>query len=148
MKEAIILFVISFCTLACQSASVDKKDGVIKYKETVTLNDVPKSSLTFFDVSDSRCPEGVQCVWAGNATVEFALEGVGTDGKISNHVKMCIGDCRTLYKTSSFREVDSLDQEFAGQKYRFILEAVNPSPKVDSTKKKEDYSVSLKIEKK
>ena len=147
MKRTILLSIICILTLACQSASVDK-NGVIKYKETVSLTDVPKATLTFFEVSDSRCPQGVQCFWAGNATVDLALDGVGTDGKITNHVKMCLGDCHTLYKSSPFREVDSLDQEFAGQKYRFILEAVNPAPKVDSTKKKGDYSITLRIEKK
>ncbi|WP_221394063.1 hypothetical protein [Dyadobacter sp. NIV53] len=79
--------------------------------------------------------------------MDLALEGVGTEGKISQHVNMCIGDCRTLYKSNSFREADTLDREFAGQKYRLILDAVN-RPDSDSTKKKEDYSISLRIEKK
>ena len=147
MKRISLVALLGILTIACQNASVDKKDDVLKYKETVIINDVPQSSLTFFDVSDSRCPEGVQCVWAGNATVDLALEGVGTEGKISKHVNMCLGDCRMLYENASYRQVDSLDQEFAGQNYRFILEAVNPKAKVDSTRKKEDYSIVLRIEK-
>ena len=61
MERNISLFIVSVFMLACQSASVDKKDDVIKYKESITLQDVPKATLTFFEVSDSRCPEGVQC---------------------------------------------------------------------------------------
>lgn len=148
MKRAIALFTISILMLACQSASVDKRNDVIKFRQTVALNDVPRADLTFFDVSDSRCPEGVQCIWAGNATVELALDGVGTDGKISKRVKMCLGDCRTLYKAPFHRSVDSLEQEFAGQKYRFILEAVNRPAREDTTKKKENYSITLRVEKK
>lgn len=148
MKRGIILTMLSILMLACQSASVDKKDNEIKLKETVILNDVPKSTLTFFEISDSRCPEGVQCFWAGNATVDLFLEGVTTEGKTSKHINMCVGDCRTLYKSSPYRQSDTLDQEFAGQQYRFILEAVNPAPKVDSAAKKEAYSILLKIERK
>lgn len=148
MERNISLFIVSVFMLACQSASVDKKDDVIKYKESITLQDVPKATLTFFEVSDSRCPEGVQCFWAGNATVDLALDGVGTEGKITKHVNLCLGDCKTLYPSAPYRTVDSLDQEFAGQKYRFILEAVNPSAKVDTTRKKTDYSVVLRVEKK
>lgn len=148
MKRAILLTIISIFMLACQSASVDKKDGEIKYKETVTLNDVPFSTLTFYEVSDSRCPEGVQCFWAGNATVDLALAGVNTEGKVSKHINMCIGDCRTLYKSAPYRLADTLDQEFAGQQYRFILEAVSPAPKADSTVTKAAYSILLKVERK
>ena len=147
MKRITALYIISFFMLACQTTSVDKKDDVIKYKQTVTLNDIPKASLTFFEVTDSRCPKGVQCIWAGNATVDLALEGVGTEGKILKHINMCLGDCRTLYKTGSFREKDSLDTEFAGQKYTLILDAVN-KPEKDSTQEKGSYSISLKIVKK
>ena len=148
MKKITLLTLASLLMLACQSASVDKKGNEIKYKETVVLNDVPQSTLTFFEVSDSRCPEGVQCFWAGNATVDLSLEGVTTEGKTSKHINMCVGDCRTLYKLSPYRLADTLDQEFAGQQYRFILESVNPTPKADSAGKKVDYSISLKIEKK
>lgn len=148
MKRGILVTILSILMLACQSASVDKKDDEIKYKETIRLNDVPLSTLTFSDVSDSRCPEGAQCIWAGNATVDLALEGVNTEGKISRHIKMCIGNCGTLYKSASYRLADTLNQEFAGQEYRFILEAVNPVPKVDSAARKEAYSILLKIERK
>ena len=146
MKRIIALIIVSFFALACQKTSVDKKDDIIKYKQSVTLNDVPRAALTFFEVSDSRCPKGVQCIWAGNATVDLAMEGVGTEGKISEHVNMCIGDCRTLYKSSSFRTADTVDREFAGQKYRLILDAVDRL-ETENVKNKENYFISLRIEK-
>jgi hypothetical protein len=125
MKKIYYLLLASLSFAACQKSSVDKKEeDEIRYKETVQLNDVPRATLTFFDVEDSRCPEGVQCIWAGQASVDLALEGVSTEGKVIRHVKMCFGTC------SSF-QADTLDQEFAGEKYQFILKSVSPLLKSD-----------------
>jgi hypothetical protein len=148
MKTLLFTLFIALVLVACKSSGVDKKGNEIKYLETVQINDVPRSTLTFFDVSDSRCPENVNCVWAGYTTVDLLLEGVGTDGKLTKHINLCLGDCRLLYGLTPFRQVDSLYQDFAGQKYLFILEGVNPTPKVDSLRTKNDYSISLRIEKK
>ena len=41
-----------------------------------------KENLTLKFVAileDSRCPEGVQCVWAGNARIELAVTKAGED---------------------------------------------------------------------
>ena len=143
-----LLFTLFIALVACKNSTVDKKGNEIKYQETVQINDVPRSTLTFFDVSDSRCPQNVNCIWAGNATIDLALEGVGTDGKLLKHINLCVGDCSTIYGTNSVRQIDSLHQDFAGQKYLFILEGVNPAPKADSLRTKDDYSISLRIEKK
>ncbi|WAC09933.1 hypothetical protein [Dyadobacter pollutisoli] len=138
------LFVLTIAGIvSCKSSGVDKKEEGIKYKETVTLNDVPKATLTFFGLQDSRCPENVQCVWAGNATVDLLLSGVTTEGGVNEHVKMCLGQC-----DQKFKEADTLDKKFAGEDYRLILNAVKPYPKVDSTRKIEDTYILLKIEKK
>jgi hypothetical protein len=138
------LFVLTIAGIvSCKSSGVDKKEEGIKYKESVTLNDVPKATLTFYGLADSRCPENAQCVWAGNATVDLLLSGVTTEGGVNEHVKMCLGQC-----DQKFREVDTLDKKFAGSDYRLILSAVKPYPKIDSTRKIEDTYILLKIEKK
>ncbi|TDE18579.1 hypothetical protein [Dyadobacter psychrotolerans] len=147
MKNLSLILVLASALISCQSTSIDKKEDEIKFKEVVVLNDVPRSTLTFFEITDSRCPQGVNCVWAGNATVDLALDGVGTEGKISKHVNLCLGDCRGGNSQSSFRVIDSLDQSFAGQQYRFILKSVSTFAKTDTTKKKQDYSISLQIKK-
>jgi hypothetical protein len=140
MRNSALLPFILFVA-ACQTTSVDRKTDEIKYKETVTINDVPKSTLTFYEVEDSRCPKGAQCIWAGNAMVDLQLNGVTTEGGSSKRVSMCLGQCSTDFKTA-----DSLNLEFTGQKYRLILNAVNPYPDVNIEHTKEDYSISLKIE--
>ncbi|QRR01896.1 hypothetical protein [Dyadobacter sandarakinus] len=146
MKNYVLAALMLVCT-SCKNTTVDRKDEEIMYKQSVLLNDVPKATLTFFDVQDSRCPQGVQCFWAGNATVDLLLSGVTAEGGVNEHVKMCLGDCRTLYKMSSFKMADTLTKRFADENYRLILTAVNPAAKVDSTGNKEKRSILLKIEK-
>jgi hypothetical protein len=142
MKKIYYLLLVCFAFTACQKSSVDKKqEDVIRYKETVQISDVPRATLTFFEVEDSRCPEGVQCIWAGEASIDLALEGVSTEGKMTRHVKMCFGTC------SNF-QADTLDQEFAGEKYQFILKSVTPTPKADTQVNKLDYAISLSIKQK
>ena len=131
--------------MSCQNKSVDKKDDFIKYKETIILNDVPRSTLTFFDVSDSRCPAGAQCIWAGNVSVDLALEGVTTEGKSVKHVNLCLGACRGENNASPYQQVDSVDQDFAGIKYRFILDSIKPDARMEQVK--QDYAISLRIKK-
>ena len=127
--------------LACQKSSVDKKEqGLLRYKESVAINDIPRATLTFFDVTDSRCPEGLQCFVAGNARVDLTLDGVTTEGRITKHVKMCLGDCSNFL-------ADTVNEEFAGYKYQFILKSVSPLPKKDVQAVKTEYNISLDIKK-
>jgi len=138
MRFYYLLFT-SAVLLACQKSSVDKKEeGLIRYKESLTLQDIPRATLTFFDVSDSRCPEGVQCIVAGSANVDLALDGVTTEGRITKHVKMCIGDCSNFL-------ADTVRENFAGYHYRFILKAVNPLPRKDEEQTKTQYNISIDI---
>jgi hypothetical protein len=78
---------------------------------------------------------------AGNASIDLLLEGVSTEGKLNRHVKMCFGTC------SNFQP-DTLEEDFAGEKYQFILKAVKPALKSDVQVNKTDYAISLDIKKK
>jgi hypothetical protein len=151
MKKLLFGITVICSVFSCQNSSIDKKDEGIRYKETILINDVPRATLTFFDFSDSRCPEGAQCIWAGYASVDLLLSGVTTEGGINEHVKMCLGDCRFVRKDSTqpgYIMADTIDKSFAGQQYRFILSSLQPGPKLDSTSKKEDRRIILKVEKK
>ena len=141
MKRLYFILFASLTILACQKSSVDKKEeGILRYKEAVSINDIPRATLTFFDVTDSRCPEGVQCIVAGNANVDLALDGVTTEGRVTKHVKMCLGDCSNFV-------ADTVNVEFAGGKYQFILTSVNPFPKKETQAPKTEYNISLDIKK-
>lgn len=140
MRKIYYIFLAGILLGACQKSSVDKKEeGLIHYKETVTINDVPPAALTFYEVSDSRCPEGANCLVAGFVQVDLSLDGVTTDGRITNHIKMCIG-CGEVVP-------DTLDYNFAGQEYRFILKSISPLIKPVGEIKKSDYAISLHIKK-
>lgn len=141
MKKLFALLIIGVSFIACQKSSVDKKEeDLIHYKQTVAINDVPSASLTFSEVEDSRCPEGVQCIWAGNADIDLVLEGFTTEGRVTRTAKMCFGTCSNFV-------ADTLNYDFAGTSYRFILKAVTPAPKKDTELKKTDYGISLDIQK-
>lgn len=143
MKKCV--FVLLAClAFGCKSTSVDKNDDGLRYKESVTINDVPKASVTFFEVNeDSRCPEGGVCVWQGRVVVDLLFSGVTTEGGVQEHAKMCLGACNPQLTGS-----DTLNKSFAGENYQLVLSAVNPYPKTDQDRKKEDYSLQLKIVKK
>ena len=141
MKRMYFILFAGTAIMACQKSTVDKKDeDVLRYKESISINDIPRATLTFFEVNDNRCPEGVQCIVAGSANVDLALDGVTTEGRVTKHVKMCLGDCSNFV-------ADTVNEEFAGYKYRFILKSVNPFPKKDVQAAKTEYNISLDIKK-
>ncbi|KQS33478.1 hypothetical protein [Dyadobacter sp. Leaf189] len=150
MKKFALMITAVCSIVSCQNNSIDKRDEGIAYKETITINDVPKATLTFFAYGDSRCPEGANCIWAGNAQVDLLLSGITTEGRINEHVKMCLGGCQFSRKDSvktSYVLIDTLDKNFAGQQYRFILSALEPGPSLDSVRQKEVRRIKLKVEK-
>jgi len=79
-------------------------------------------------VSDSRCPTGVQCIWAGEVSclVEITLNNSKTQKTITQPGS-------SLVKT-----------DFNGY---MITAKVEPYPKANQSIEKEDYRLQLKIEK-
>lgn len=43
----------------------------------------PDALLTLVAVEDSRCPDGVQCIWAGRLVYRFELHACGTTERFS-----------------------------------------------------------------
>ncbi len=144
MKYANLLLGISFALISCKSDSLVAKisDKTIKYKDVVTL---AGGTLTFADVEDSRCPEDVQCIRAGEAIVTLQTSSVSTINE-SQIIKMCLGDCIMLYPKGGFREADTARFSLDGNKYRLILTEVNPYPNTTKPVKKMDYNIKLKVE--
>ena len=145
MKYPTLIFGISVALFACSNNAVNKQqeERVIHYKETVALPTA--GTLTFAEVEDSRCPENVQCVWAGNATVDLQLRS-GQANQEPQTVKMCLGDCSPLYPKSGFREADTVQVSVQGTPHTLILTQVSPYPNTTKPTKKEDYTIQLKIQ--
>ncbi len=72
-------------------------------------------------VSDSRCPEGAQCLWAGAISVEILLD---------KSVRLVI---------------PSLDNLTTYRGYKIIVTQAMPFPKLGSIIREEDYKVEFKI---
>lgn len=82
------------------SRSCDKKveeSPALNFGETIEMAYQEKVmvgndglSLTYQSIQDSRCPEGVQCIRAGEAKVEVLVEQDGQNGKVMLEAKgMC-----------------------------------------------------------
>ena len=150
IKSYYAILIIFLFISACNNSSVElESKDLLLYQKSMTINDVPAASVTFFGVSDSRCPKDVQCVWAGNATVDLLLKSVTTEGAVSEHIVMCYGDCSVISsrKIGVFQP-DTLNHTFAGVNYQFILEEVNNEVPSDRKEGFYNYGLKLKVLKK
>ncbi len=144
MKQLAITATVCLLLFSCKSDSIDAKlsDKILKYQDVVNLTG---GSLTFADIEDSRCPEDVQCVRAGEAIVTLQTRAAPTINE-TQIVKMCLGDCISLYPKGGFREADTANISLDGTKYRLILTEVNPYPHTTKPVQKKDYNIKLKVE--
>ena len=100
--------------------------------ETVFLADEPYCSedmeitLQLEEINESRCPEGVVCVWAGQVTVSFDLKGA-VEGKVQ--------------LASVMQPVDTVGN------YAFRLVSVDPYPKYKQPLERSDYRITMKVAK-
>ncbi|PTX19345.1 hypothetical protein C8N40_10476 [Pontibacter mucosus] len=77
------------------------------------------------EVTDSRCPKDVVCVWYGNAVVKVKVLGRNKKGQ---SITFCIGDCRP----DPMRNKHTQTVEVDGQQYEITLLDVMPYPSSDS----------------
>lgn len=89
--------------------------------------------IQFVNVTgDSRCPEGVQCIWAGRADCAFIL----TKGEVSESVTLSTGD---------FSQGGSGQATFNG--YTITLNDVAPAARTGEPIKQEEYRATLTVTK-
>ncbi len=86
-------------------------------------------TLKITEVSDSRCPEGVQCIWQGEVTLKGDWTANGN--KSSFEVHSVMSDMNKLPAGYTFQIVDA-----------------KPYPKYGTESKPEDLIVTLLIQKK
>ena len=151
MKNIAFFLGASLLLFSCKSDPIKAQGSnkTIKYKETVSL---PASSvtLTFTEVDDSRCPEGVTCFRAGSAIVDLDLKKLdlktASSFSESQRVTMCLGDCITQTPRTGFREADTARVSLAGVNYTLILTEVLPYPNAARPVEKKDYEIKLTIQ--
>lgn len=152
MKNINFLIGVSLLLFSCKTDSINAvdSDNTIQYKETVSLPGSSSATLTFAEVEDSRCPEGVTCIRAGSAIVDLDLKNLdlktASSFSESQRVTMCLGDCITLTPRTGFREADTAKVSLAGTTYTLILTEVLPYPNTSKPVEKKDYAIKLKIQ--
>jgi hypothetical protein len=70
MKKSILfLFLVAF--VACKSVKENSNEITITSKKEIVVNDY--TIVIDKIISDSRCPQGVNCVWAGELVMEVSV---------------------------------------------------------------------------
>lgn len=79
-------------------------------------------------VSDSRCPIGYACVWAGNAKIRVAVEPI-------------TGGLGHVFELNTYLE----PKQASYAAYTIHLVALNPYPHADRVIQSEDYVATLRV---
>jgi hypothetical protein len=132
MTSAILSLLFIFATAPAQPATVTKEAALdqefeVRLGQQVSIEHeglrVAFSSL----IEDSRCPQGVTCVWAGNAKVLLRL---GKAGKRAALMRLNTG-------------LDPKHDSYRGYDVKLI--GLTPYPKKDVRIKKRDYVATLVV---
>ncbi|WP_276875792.1 hypothetical protein [Chryseobacterium joostei] len=116
----------------------DQKNGIVYLNEGENkfLKEF-QMNVTFKGISeDSRCPEGVNCIWAGAALAQVEVMGISTRPMVLNLASMD-------YPNRNYRQ----SADFNG--YTITLQEVNPYPKADggTTALNGKYKIGISIKK-
>jgi len=137
MKKRIIIGLLGIGLLACDNDTIQHEELFIDSSNTLNiyetkLNTPNNISLSMDAVlSDSRCPEGAMCIWAGNAKARYLLSVNGSNDTI-------------ILNTHQGPEFPS-DTTLHG--YTFNLEEISPYPHIDKSIEYINYSSRVTISK-
>lgn len=108
----------------------------LKEGETRFLKDI-KTNITFRNITeDSRCPQGVDCIWAGVAVADLELMSVHSRPQNVQLATMKIIG-RNYNNTTQFN----------GYEFKLIKVLPYPSDKIPSANLKGKYHITLEIRK-
>lgn len=129
-----LLVFLLFAGMGCEETIILDQTFSVGKESTFHINQLYTSSdgkytLQINEISDSRCPEGVQCFWQG----EVSLKGEWT-----------------VNKTITNFELHSVLKDQQKEPDGFIIQIVDarPYPKFDTDSKPENLVVTLLIQKK
>ena len=135
LLSVLVFFTILF-SFAQDSTTVKVKTPKIvsklMYGKSITVEDL---ELKFVAVeSDSRCPKGVQCVWAGEAVV---LLDVFKNGKKLEQKRVIISPTNSL--------VNKIGNVFSSETLKVSGFNIAPYPEYRNKIKPEEYYIQLDI---
>ncbi|MEJ6980118.1 hypothetical protein WG906_06635 [Pedobacter sp. P351] len=95
MKSFLIASILFLFVEACKTENLSNlnKDIDLYQNELVHLDAKHKLNFEATEINDSRCPEGVTCVWEGYASVIIKVKSENTD---ITDLKLCTGACNAI----------------------------------------------------
>lgn len=132
MRFLLVFIILNFSFL--------QKEGPVQNSASVVLQSGERAMVGPFLIefrevlSDSRCPKGVACIWAGEAKV---LMAVYRDNKFLG--------VEILTLSNSGSEISRLGEYFSGISLSLAVRALKPYPEIDEKIPLEDYSLSLQF---
>ena len=127
---------LTVCMLLASTCKEANLEGIKKteFNSPVTLYLSEKAinresgvMLELTEITDSRCPVNVNCIWAGNAKVKLSVSGTGME---KADLDLCLGQCDTR-----FQEADTVLFQQNNHTYTLILNKVEPFPGTSNKKK-------------
>jgi hypothetical protein len=127
-----LLVFILFAGMGCEDTVIDQgftigQESVFQLNQLYTSDD-GQYSLKITEVSDSRCPEGVQCIWQGEVTIKGEWTVNGNKSAFEVH-----------------SVVSAQDKMPAGISLKIV--DAKPYPKYGTDTKPEDLVITLLIKK-
>lgn len=128
-----LLVLILFTIMSCEEVTTSQIFTIGK-ESTFRINQLYYSSdgqytLMIKEISDSRCPEGVVCVWSGEVSLKGEWISSGTITPVELHTVM-----KDLQKEPDGFTIQIMDAK--------------PYPKYGTESKPEDLAITLLIQKK
>ena len=77
MRHLLLLPAACIALAACATPAAPRPAGTVTLERGASAELAPGVTLTFEAVDDSRCPPGVQCVWAGRLGYRFSIRRGG-----------------------------------------------------------------------
>ncbi|MBX2816322.1 MAG: hypothetical protein KTR24_10000 [Saprospiraceae bacterium] len=126
----ILLLCISIISSCAKDGEGDfsRSNTILRLGEATTVADDYEFRVD--SLQDSRCPKGVECIWAGQVEVQIMAAKEGEEQLIS----LCLGPSEPCQSQDTFRDI------------RITLDSVAPYPQIEQEILAEDYLIFVTIE--
>ena len=134
MKNSLLAFLLIFSVSVFAQNLKKENIKYVKITQKICLKKTGYQLVLAAVISDSRCPEGVTCVWAGEAS---AVISVYKDSKL-------VEDKTIVFSLKNEEENNQWFAKYLPEKQRKIKNShVFPYPKQGVTVTKKDYYIKI-----
>ena len=142
MKKLLACIILGSSLLACQEdkdAQLSAAQFEVTKQKTasVTVANTEQVQVTLKQVTDSRCPTGAQCIWAGNVQTTIEVKSAADSAQT---VGLCLAQCEI---GKPWKNRDSTTVLINKKPYWLCLTAVNPYPSVNNSNQAQTAALRL-----